>query len=69
MFCNMPKVNVAASWVYWMDAASGAVAPAGMMGTDPGLGGILTGVTNRAVYTAMGGVKAQEAQCTASEVG
>ena len=47
----MLKATVASSWAYRMNAASGLVAPAGMTGAAPGLGGGTTGVTERVAYT------------------
>ena len=47
----MLNATVAASWEYWRDDASGPVAPTGIMGAAPGLGGGTTGVVERVAYT------------------
>ena len=44
---NLLKESVAASWVHQMDTALGPVAPAGMTGIAPGLGGGTTRVAYR----------------------
>ena len=45
------KASVAASCAYWMDTASGPVAPDGMTGVAPGLIGGTTLVVERAAKT------------------
>ena len=51
MFWNMLKATVAASWAYHMHAASSLVAPVGMPGADPLLGGCTVSVAKRVAYT------------------